>query len=159
MTDREQFLAGDRPDDVCFFLHEAAVSGIDALSDRGERTDEGVVLVVPGDAGPEAFQSATGIDPMAFAREAMDTEGEVRRDLTGGVCPECRGRDSTGEGNEAADGTDDRGADGHEARLLFAFAEERNEAAGGLYAEGDVIHAYVACECGARYSEKWLAGG
>jgi hypothetical protein len=143
MTDREQFLAGDRPDDVCFFLHEAAVSGIDALAGRGERTDRGVVLVVPGDTGREAFQSVTGIDPMGFAQEAMEAEGEVRRDLTGGVCPERDAREPE---------------TGHEARLLFAFAEAENEAAGGLYAEGDVIHAYVACECGARYSEKWVAG-
>ena len=141
MTDskRDEFLAGERPDDVAFFLHEAAVSGIDALAEKGERTDDGVVLVVPGDTGRAAFQSATGIDPMGFAKEAMGTEGEVSRDLTGGVCPE-------GEG------------EGHEARLVFAFAEEQNEEVGDLYAEGDVVHAYVACECGERYSEKWVAG-
>jgi hypothetical protein len=141
MTDREAFLAGDRVEEVAFFLHEAAVSGIDALAEQGERTEDGVVLVVPGDTGRGAFQSATGIDPMAFAQEAMRTEGEVDRDLTGGTCP---------------DGGD--GSTGHEARLIFAFAEAQNEEAGGLYAEGDVIHAYVACECGARYSEKWVAG-
>ena len=141
MTDsrRGAFLAGDRPEDVAFFLHEAAVSGIDALAEQGERTETGVVLVVPGDTGRSAFQSATGIDPMAFAQEAMDTEGAVDRDLTGGTCP--------------ADGAD------HEARLIFAFAEEENPDVGGLYAEGDVIHAYVACECGQRYSEKWVAEG
>jgi NADPH-dependent ferric siderophore reductase len=140
-SDREQFLAGERPDDVAFFLHEAAVSGIDALAEQGERTAEGVVLVVDGEAGRRAFQSATGIDPMAFAQEAMGTEGAVDRDLTGGTCP-----DSGGTG------------DGHEARLVFAFAEAQNEDVEGLYAEGDVVHAYVACECGQRYSEKWLAG-
>jgi hypothetical protein len=143
MSDREQFLAGDAPEDVAFFLHEAAVSGIDALAEAGERTEDGVVLVVPGDTGRSAFQSATGIDPMAFAREAMGTEGEVARDLTAGACP-------------AGEGTTD--AAGHEARLVFAFAEEQNEEVEGLYTEGDVIHAYVACECGQRYSEKWLAG-
>jgi len=157
MTDREQFLAGERPDDVCFFLHEAAVSGIDALADRGELTDRGVVLVVPGDVGRQAFQSATGTDPMAFAREAMKTEGEVRRDLTGGICPESGACEPNVESQADDTGANDSRA-GHEARLLFAFAEEENEEAGGPYAEGDVIHAYVACECGARYSEKWVAG-
>ena len=139
MTDskREEFLAGDRPDDVAFFLHEDAVSGIDALAEKGERTDEGVVLVVPGDAGRSAFQSATGIDPMGLAQDAMGTESAVDRDLTGGACPE---------------------GDDHHARIVFAFAEEQNEDVEGLYTEGDVIHAYVACECGERYSEKWLAG-
>jgi len=138
--DRAAFLAGERPDDVAFFLHEAAVSGIDALAEQGERTDDGVVLVVPGETGRSAFRSATGVDPMAFAREAMDTEGAVDRDLTGGSCP-------------AADGEA-----GHEARLVFAFAEAENPEVGGLYAEGDVVHAYAACECGKRYSEKWVAG-
>ena len=146
-SDREQFLAGERPDDVAFFLHEAAVSGIDALAERGERTAEGVVLVVDGEAGRQAFQSATGIDPMAFAQEAMGTEGTVDRDLTGGTCPDSGG-DAGGDGD----------AEGHEARLVFAFAEAQNEDVEGLYAEGDVVHAYVACECGRRYSEKWLAG-
>ncbi len=140
-SDREQFLAGDRPDDVAFFLHEAAVSGVDALADQGERTESGVVLVVDGETGRRAFQSATGVDPMAFAQEAMGTDGAVDRDLTGGTCP------------------DGDGGDGHEARLVFAFAEAQNEAVEGLYAEGDVVHGYVACECGQRYAEKWLAGG
>ena len=144
MSDREQFLAGERPDDVAFFLHEAAVSGTDALAEQGERTAEGVVLVVDGEAGRQAFQSVTGIDPMAFAREAMGTEGRVDRDLTGGVCP-----DSEGDGGDR---------EGHQARLIFAFAEAQNEDVEGLYAEGDVVHAYVACECGQRYSEKWLTG-
>jgi NADPH-dependent ferric siderophore reductase len=144
MSDREQFLAGERPDDVAFFLHEAAVSGIGALAEQGERTAEGVVLVVDGEAGQQAFQSATGIDPMAFAREAMGTEGRVDRDLTGGTCP-----DSEGDGGDR---------EGHQARLIFAFAEAQNEDVEGLYAEGDVVHAYVACECGQRYSEKWLTG-
>ena len=144
MSDREQFLAGERPDDVAFFLHEAAVSGTDALAEQGERTAEGVVLVVDGEAGRQAFQSVTGIDPMAVAREAMGTEGRVDRDLTGGVCP-----DSEGDGGDR---------EGHQARLIFAFAEAQNEDIEGLYAEGDVVHAYVACECGQRYSEKWLTG-
>jgi RecB family exonuclease len=134
---REAFLSGDRPDDVAFFLHESAVSGIEALADRGERTDEGVVIVVDGNTGRSAFESATGIDPMALAKSAMGTEGAVDRDLTGGDCPD---------------------GDDHDARLVFAFAEEQNEDVEGLYTEGDVIHAYVACECGTRYSEKWLAG-
>ena len=139
MTDskRAEFLAGERPEDVAFFLHEDAVSGIDALADKGERTDEGVILVVPGDSGRSAFQSATGVDPMGLAQDAMGNESDVSRDLTGGACPE---------------------DDNHDARIVFAFAEEQNDDVDGLYNEGDVIHAYVACECGERYSEKWLAG-
>ncbi|ERH12855.1 MAG: hypothetical protein J07HB67_01881, partial [halophilic archaeon J07HB67] len=50
----------------------------------------------------------------------------------------------------AADG------DGHEVEFIFAFAEEENEGVGGLYAEGDVVHAYAHCGCGASYSHKWL---
>jgi hypothetical protein len=140
--DREAFLAGDRPDDVHVYLDETAVSNPDALESHGERVDGGIVLVLPGETARSLFQQAAGIDPMAFAREAMDTEGEVFPDCTGGICP-------------ASDGD---GSDDHRARFVFAFAEEQNEEAGDLYAEGDVIHAYVACACGERYSEKWVAG-
>lgn len=143
-SDREAFLAGDRPDEVAFFLHEDAVSGIDALAETGERTENGVVLVVEGETGRSAFQSATGIDPMAFAQDAMGTDGEIATNLTGGVCP--------------ASDADEVNSPGHEVRFLFAFAEEQNEEVGDLYAEGDVIHAYAACACGERYSQKWVVG-
>ena len=85
MSDREAFLAGERPDDVLMYVADEAVSGIDSLADVGERVEGGAVLVVDGERGRSAFQRATGLDPMAFAREAMDTEGIVDPDCTGGV--------------------------------------------------------------------------
>jgi len=136
-TEREAFLAGERPADVHVFLHEESVSDADALAEHGERLEDGVVLVVGGDQARAAFQRATGLDPMSLAREAMGTDGEVDPDCAGGTCPACGSTD---------------------VRVVFAFAEERNAEAGGLYAEGAVIHAYVVCECGERYSEKWVAG-
>jgi len=139
MTDREAFLAGDRPEDVLVYLDDATVSDPGALEAHGEGVDGGIVLVLPGDAARGIVQRATGIDPMAFAQDARDTEGAVDRDCTGGVCP-------------AGDGDD------HHARFVFAFAETQNAEVGGLYAEGDVIHAYVSCACGQSYFEKWLAG-
>ncbi|WP_135363554.1 DUF5807 family protein [Halosimplex halophilum] len=141
MSDREEFLAGDRPEDVFMYFADDAVSGIDALAGHGERVDDGVVLVVEGDSGRSAFQRATDLDPMAFAKQAMPNEGIVDADATGGVCP---------------DSDDTEGP--HDARFVFAFAEEQNEDVEGLYNEGDVIHAYVQCSCGTAYSEKWLAG-
>lgn len=140
--DRAAFLAGDRPDDVLVYLSEEAVSDPDALEAYGDRVESGVVLVLPGEEARSVFQRAAGIDPMAFARKAMETEGEIRRDCTGGTCP--------------ASGPS--GGSDHTARFVFAFAEEQNEEVGGLYAEGEVIHAYVACTCGQRYSDKWVAG-
>jgi len=137
-TAREAFLAGRRPEDVHIYLHEDAVSDIEALTEYGERVEDGIVLVLDGEQARGVFQRATGIDPMAFAREAMDTDGDVDRDCAGGVCP-------AGEGDD------------HQARFVFAFAEEQNEEAGGLYAEGPVIHGYVSCACGESYSEKWVA--
>ncbi|PSQ56541.1 MAG: hypothetical protein BRD23_09335 [Halobacteriales archaeon SW_9_67_25] len=142
-SDRTAFLAGDRPEDVLAYLSERAVSDPGALKEYGERVADGIVLVLPGDDARGVFQRAAGIDPMAFAKDAMDTAGEVRRDCTGGVCPASRSRE---------------GGSDHRARFVFAFAEEQNEAVGGPYAEGDVIHAYVACTCGQRYSDKWVAG-
>ncbi|WP_276273818.1 DUF5807 family protein [Haloarcula litorea] len=140
MSTHTEFLAGERPEDVLFFLHEDAVSNPGALAEYADAVGDGHVLVLPGDDGRSAFQSATGIDPMALAQEAMDTEGDVHDDLTGGACP------AAGEGET------------HGTRFVFAFAEEQNEDVGGIYADGDVIHAYAVCECGQRYSDKWVAG-
>ncbi len=133
----ESFLAGDRPDDVLIYLHEGGVGSVDDLLEIGTRVDDGVVLVLPGDDGRAAFESATGLDPMEFAGTAMDTDGAVADDCAGGTCPD-------------GDGAD------HHVRFVFAFAEAQNEAVGDLYAEGDVMHAYAACDCGTTYSEKWV---
>jgi hypothetical protein len=141
MTDskRDAFLAGERPEDVAFFLAEDAVDDLGKLEDYGESVPGGIVIVVDGDDGRNAFQAATGKDPMAFAKQAMAEEGVVSPSLTGGTCPEGEGPD-------------------HGTRFVFAFAEEENEEVGGLYGEGDVIHAYAQCECGTAYSQKWVAG-
>ncbi|WP_336001669.1 DUF5807 family protein [Halorientalis halophila] len=136
---REQFLAGERPDDVLLYFDERAVDGMDRLAKVGESTDDGVVLVLDGEEGRTAFQRATGVDPMTLAQSAMGNEGEITDGCTGGNCP------------DAAEGGD------HYARFVFAFAEAENEDVGGLYAEGDVVHAYAQCECGTTYSEKWVA--
>jgi hypothetical protein len=136
---REQFLAGDRPDDVALFLSSAFLDDPEPLLEYGERVEDGVLLVVEGDAGRRVFEKATGTEAMAFSREAMGTESPVDDDLTGGTCPEA--------------------GDDHDAHLVFAFAEAQNEDVGGLYAEGEVMHAYARCECGATYSDRWVVGG
>ncbi|PLK21669.1 DUF5807 family protein [Natronobacterium gregoryi] len=135
---REEFLSGDRPDDVVLFLSDSFVSD-DRLDEFGERVDDGVLLVVDGERGRNAFQAAIGTDAMDFARSAMEHEGVVDVDLAGGTCPET-------PGDDAAD---------HEVRFVFAFTEKQNEDAGGLYAEGDVVHAYAQCSCGVAYSDRW----
>ena len=139
MSKREQFLAGERPDDVAVFLSESFVDDPDALEGKGERVEDGVLIVVEGDSGREAFKAATGMDAMNFAGAAMGTEGHIDDDLAGGVCP------------NAEPGS-------HEIQFTFAFAEERNEDVGGIYAEGDVIHAYAYCTCGTAFSDKWVVG-
>ena len=133
-TDREEFLAGERPSDVHVFLSEDAVGDLDALESHGERVENGIALVMDGEQARDVFRRTTGIDPMALAQEAMGTDGSVADDCTDGNCPD---------------------GDGHAPDFVFAFAEEQNEEVGGIYADGPVIHAYVACECGTRYSDKW----
>ncbi|MFB6135743.1 MAG: DUF5807 family protein [Halobacteriaceae archaeon] len=140
MSRREQFLAGERPDDVALFL---ADDFLDGDLDAGERVDGGTLLVVDGESGRQVFQSVTGMEAMAFAREAMAEEGRVARDLTDGDCP---GREGDADGD-------------HRPEFVFAFAEEQNPDVGGIYAEGAVIHAYVYCACGTAYSDRWVAGG
>jgi hypothetical protein len=133
------FRRGERVDDVCIYLHEEGVGNVEALSELGIRTADGVLLVLPGEEGRAAFQRATSLDPMDFAGMAMDTEGEVDEALTDGECP------------DAGDGAD------HYVKFVFAFAEAHHPEMEGLYAEGDVIHAYAACACGTTYSDKWVA--
>ncbi|WP_247731206.1 DUF5807 family protein [Halovivax limisalsi] len=137
-TDREEFLAGDRPDDVVIYITDDAIDDATKLETYGERVDEGTLLVIEGENGRNAFRAATGIDAMAFAKEAMGTDGEIGGDLTDGTCP------------EAGDGDD------HDLQFVFAFSEAQNEDVGGLYAEGDVVHAYARCDCGTAYADKWV---
>lgn len=138
MSRREEFLAGDRPDDVAIYLSEDSVDDIGKLTKYGEEVEDGIVLTIPGESGRSAFSKVAGKDAMAFAKEAMDEEGEISADLTGGSCPACGATD--------------------DLDYVFAFAEERNEEVGGLYAEGDVIHAYARCGCSAAFSDRWVAG-
>ena len=143
MTDasaREAFLAGERLDDVALYLSESFVDDVDSLADRGERTADGVVLVVDGDRGRHVFRSMTGMDAMDFAGTAMQHPGTIADDLASGSCP------------NASDGPQE-----HAVQFTFAFAEAQNEEVGGMYAEGAVVHAYVYCSCGTAYSDKWVA--
>ncbi|EMA50041.1 DUF5807 family protein [Halococcus salifodinae] len=152
---RTQFLAGDRPDDVLLFIAESAVSDLGTLAQHGEQVERGVVLILEAERGRSAFEGATGVDPMTLASSAMGSEGDLDLDAFEGECPEA---DANGEGG--ADEADDAETttEEHAPRFVFGFAEERNEEAGGIYAEGDVIHAYAVCECGTAYSDRWVAG-
>jgi len=141
-SDREAFLAGERPGDVLISLPDHSVSDAESLAEHGERVDDGTVLVLPGEQGRAAFQQATGVDPMTFAQRAMQTEGDIDHDCTGATCPKAHPEENPDE---------------HRPRFVFAFAEARNEEVGGLYAEGPVIHAYVHCECDAAFSDRWVA--
>lgn len=141
MSDLATFLAGRAPDHVAIVLADDVLSEPAALDAYAEPVEGGLALVLGGANGRSAFQRATGWDPMRFARAASDRDGRVSRDLTGGSCP---------DDDEASTG------DVHRPAVVFSFAEARNEAAGDLYAEGPVVHAYVQCTCGTRYSDRWV---
>ncbi len=140
---RAEFLAGERPDDVALFLAESYVED-DRLEQFGEEVEGGVLIVVDGESGRNAFKAATGTDAMAFAKSAMATENPIEDDLTDGVCPD-------------GDGDSDDETDEHAVQYIFAFSEEQNEEVGGVYADGDVVHAYAQCQCGTSYSDRWVA--
>ncbi|WP_066413872.1 DUF5807 family protein [Halorubrum aethiopicum] len=154
MSKLEAFLAGDRLDDVVFYLSDAFLDDDSRLREVGTETDDGVRLVLDGETGRSAFQAGTGMGAMEFAKEAMANEGAIARSLDGGECP-FAGDD--GDSDDSDDDGDDDGDD-HEVRFVFAFAEGENPEVGGLYAEGDVIHAYAHCTCGESYSHKWVVG-
>ncbi|MFW5965855.1 MAG: DUF5807 family protein [Halodesulfurarchaeum sp.] len=141
-TSIDSFLAGEKPQHVAAYFSARSLSDAETLAEQpyAEAVGDGVRIVVPAEAGRAAFESASGIDPMDFAGEAMGTDGTIVADLTGGTCPDA-----------------DAGGD-HEVEIVFAFAEEQNESVDGIYAEGDVIHAYAKCSCGLLFSDKWVAG-
>lgn len=151
MSARKEFLAGERPDDVAIYLADSVVDDPAVLAEYGQRLESGVLLIVPGESGRNAFSKATGKDAMAFAKEAMGEEGEIDADLAGGSCPACEEREADGTPGE-------RTGSENEIRIVFAFAEEPNEEVGGIYAEGTVIHAYAQCACGTAFSQRWVAG-
>ncbi|MFB6220301.1 MAG: DUF5807 family protein [Halolamina sp.] len=139
MSKLSEFLAGERLDDVALYLAEDQLDEDGRLAEVGEERENGVVLVVPGEKGRQMFSAGTGMDAMQFAKEAMGEEGTIRTDLSGGDCP--------------------AGEDGdHDVQFIFAFAEAENPEVGGMYADGDVVHAYAQCTCGEAYSEKWVVG-
>jgi hypothetical protein len=133
---REEFLAGQRLEDVALFLADSYVSD-DRLEQFGERVDDGTLIVIDGERGRNAFKAATGTGAMEFAKSAMSNEGEIDDDLAGAQCP------------DATDG------EAHSVQFVFAFAEAQNEEVGGIYADGDVIHAYAQCTCGTAFSDRW----
>ncbi|SFR70072.1 DUF5807 family protein [Halogeometricum limi] len=140
MSKLDEFLAGERHDDVALFLTHEYLDSQGKLPNLGEEVENGYVLVVPGDDGRRAFAAGTGMDAMEFSRTAMGQKGHVDRDLGGGECP-------------------DRDPDeNHQAEFIFSFSEAQNEEVGGLYARGAVVHAYAHCACGASYSDKWVVG-
>jgi hypothetical protein len=141
METLDEFLAGERLEDVAIYIDDSQLGDDHNLGDAGTTVDSGIVLVIPGEAGRNAFQQATGIGAMEFAKEAMGRDGEIDATLAGGVCP-----DDDGDGGD------------HNTEFVLSFAEAQNEEVGGLYEEGDVIHAYAHCSCGVNFSQKWLAG-
>lgn len=139
MTVLDEFLAGDRPDDVAIFLSDDVLDEEERLRNLGEPVDGGVVIVVDGDSGREAFAAATGVGAMEFAGAAMDRDGRIDVQLNAGECPDAADDPEHGE-----------------IEFTLAFAERQNPEVGGRYAEGDVIHAYARCTCGVAYSDRWL---
>jgi len=147
MSNLDEFLAGERLDDVVFFVSDAYLDDDSRLRSVGTETDDGVRLILDGETGRSAFEAGTGMGAMEFAKTAMGADGEIARSLDGGVCP------------SGDDGSDDDGSEtDHAVQFVFAFAEAQNDEVGGLYAEGDVVHAYAHCACGESYSHKWVIG-
>ena len=142
MSKLDEFLAGERLDDVVFYLSDAYLDDDSRLRNVGTETDDGVRLILDGETGRSAFEAGTGMGAMEFAKTAMGAEGTIARSLDDAECP------------FAEDAPDDD----HDVRFVFAFAEAQNEEVGGLYAEGDVVHAYAHCTCGESYSHKWIVG-
>lgn len=142
MSDLDAFRDGNRHDDVAMYLSDAFLDQGSKLYEMGETREKGVLLIVPGEKGRNAFQAGTGMKAMEFAGAAMDREGDIAATLDAGHCPD------TGAETDSS----------HDVEFVFAFTEPENPDVGGLYADGDVLHAYAHCACGTSYSHKWVIG-
>ncbi|NLV03360.1 DUF5807 family protein [Haloferax volcanii] len=138
MSKVAEYLAGERLDDVALYLTHEYLDSQGKLPNMGVEVENGYVLVVPGDDGRRAFAAGTGMDAMEFAQTAMGNDGDIDDDLSGGTCPEAAAEEN------------------HEVKFIFSFAEAQNEEVGGIYEEGDVVHAYAKCTCGTTYSDRWV---
>ena len=87
MSKLDEFLAGERLDDVALFLTHEFLDEQGRIANYGEPVENGVVLVVPGDEGRQMFAAGTGMDAMEFAQTATGTRGAIDPDLGGGDCP------------------------------------------------------------------------
>ncbi|GAB3707415.1 DUF5807 family protein [Halorubrum pallidum] len=161
MSNLDEFLAGERLDDVVFFVSDAYLDDDSRLRNVGVETDDGVRLILDGETGRSAFEAGTGMGAMEFAKTAMGADGEISRSLDDGVCPFAdgdSGDDDSGD-DDSGDDDSDTGSDAdHAVQFVFAFAEAQNDEVGGIYADGDVVHAYAHCTCGESYSHKWVIG-
>ncbi|MFB6133998.1 MAG: DUF5807 family protein [Halanaeroarchaeum sp.] len=137
----EAFRRGDRPDDVALYLAGETVSDLEELLAQpyAQKAGDGVIIVTEGDRGRAVFEQFTGEEAMTFTGAAMQRDGTIAPSLAGGRCP------------------DDEGGTDHDPVFVFSFVEEQNEDVGGLYADGDVVHAYAQCSCGTAYADKWIA--
>ncbi|WP_049983863.1 DUF5807 family protein [Halorubrum sp. BV1] len=158
MSNLDEFLAGERLDDVVFFVSDAYLDDGSRLRSVGTETDDGVRLILDGETGRSAFEAGTGMGAMEFAKTAMGADGEIARSLDGGVCPFGDGERVDSDAGSGDDGPDGDSETDHAVQFVFAFAEAQNEEVGGLYADGDVVHAYAHCTCGESYSHKWVVG-
>ncbi|MFC7131334.1 DUF5807 family protein [Haloferax chudinovii] len=138
MSKVTEYLAGERLDDVALYLTHEYLDSQGKLPNMGVEVENGYVLVVPGDDGRRAFAAGTGMDAMEFAQTAMGNDGDIDDDLSGGTCPEVATEET------------------HEVKFIFSFAEAQNEEVGGIYEDGDVVHAYAKCTCGTTYSDRWV---
>lgn len=154
MSKLEEFLAGERLDDVAIFVSDEHLDSSGQIASHGETVEKGVVLVVPGETGREAFASGTGKDAMEFAREAMEADGTITGKLDDGDCPASENAEPESEFGKQESSPNNLAH--HRPEFVFSFAEAQNESVGGLYSEGDVIHAYAQCTCGQAYADKWV---
>ncbi|MFC6725952.1 DUF5807 family protein [Halobium palmae] len=81
MSKLDEFLAGERLEEVALFLTHDYLDDEGKIANYGEDVEDGVVLVVPGDDGRGMFAAGTGMDAMEFAQSAMGDAGEIHADL------------------------------------------------------------------------------
>ncbi|WP_254280489.1 DUF5807 family protein [Haloarcula marina] len=140
MQSHEQFIAGNRPGHIMLFQHENATSLPDDASKVAKNAAEGKMIIQPAVMARDLIDKVLVPNISQFTELSQKRQGNIEPYLTSGDCPEANS-------NHDED---------HIIEQLFAFVQPKHNSLGGIYADGDVMHAYARCSCQVHYSDRWV---
>lgn len=134
-----RFIAGEKPKHILLYHGIGAGKLPDQAAKLAHDIEDGHVMVLPAAMAQEIADKVLIPDLSTFSERSRERGGAIESFLTAGTCPEAM----------------DNGK-GHTLEQIFAFVQPKDELLGGIYAKGDVMHAYALCSCQTYYSDRWV---